>query len=304
MSEKQLAIEVKGLRKTFGDLKAVRGVDLSINKGEIFGFVGPNGSGKTTTIRMLCGLLTPDEGEGRCMGYNILTESSKIKRNIGYMTQHYTLYKDMTVYENLKFMADLYRIKNKKEKIDYLLEELHLTDRIDQISGTLSGGWKQRLTLAATLLHDPKVLLLDEPTSAVDLQARREFWTQIEKLTAKGVTALVSTQFMDEVNRCHRLAYISSGQIMAVGTAENIINQSPLEAWFIKGRAWHQLFAEFEKDFFDWQMTPQRDGLHVVVAPNTKLPDVSKHGLKWERTDLTFEDVFVGLVQNDIMGQI
>lgn len=232
-------IDVTGINKHFGNKHVVRDLALQVKAGEIFGFLGPNGSGKTTSIRMLCGLLTPDSGEGRCLGYDVLTESAEIKRQVGYMTQKFSLWDDLTIAENLDFVARMFGMKDRGRVVDQALEELGLGGRRKQLAGTLSGGWKQRLALASCLLHDPKLLLLDEPTAGVDPKARREFWEEIHRLSAKGITILVSTHYMDEAERCHRLAYIAYGRLLASGTAADIIAARPLVTWIVSGRDAH-----------------------------------------------------------------
>ena len=212
------AIEVRDLVKRFGDKTVVDHVTMTVAEGEIVGFLGPNGSGKTTTIRIMCGLLTPDEGEGEVLGYDLRTESLKIKREVGYMTQRFSFYEDLTIAENLEFVARLYQLKPVAEHVDRTLEELGLTTRRNQLAGTLSGGWKQRLALAACIMHKPKLLLLDEPTAGVDPKARREFWDEIHQLARGGLTVLVSTHYMDEAERCHRISYISYGRMLASGS--------------------------------------------------------------------------------------
>lgn len=234
-SNPEFAIEVTNLCKSFNGKAAVQQVSLKVKQGEIFGFLGPNGGGKTTTIRMLCGLLTPDSGDGHCLGYNILTDTRNIKVHTGYMTQHFSLYDDLTVRENLDFMAHLYEVKDRKEIVDMAIVELGLTQRADQLAGTLSGGWKQRLSLTAALLHKPKLLLLDEPTAGVDPKARREFWDHIHYLATKGITILVSTHYMDEVERCHRLGYVFDGKILVQGTKEEISEYAGLTTWIVSG---------------------------------------------------------------------
>lgn len=226
--DERIAIKVTDLCKRFNGKLVIDNLSLQVNRGEIFGFLGPNGGGKTTTIRMLCGLLTPDSGSGNCIGYDILTEARQIKLRIGYMTQHFSLYDDLTVRENLDFMAHLYGVRNRKEVVATAIEDIGLKDRSNQLAGTLSGGWKQRLSLSAAILHQPELLLLDEPTAGVDPMARREFWDHIHDLAAKGVTVLVSTHYMDEAERCHRLGYIFHGKILAQGTKDEIISHAGL----------------------------------------------------------------------------
>jgi ABC-2 type transport system ATP-binding protein len=217
------AIDVQRLNKNFGDKHVVKDVSLRVERGEIFGFLGPNGSGKTTCIRMLCGLLTPDAGTGTCLGFDIVRDSTRIKRQVGYMTQKFSYWDDLTIRENLDFVARMYRMKDRAAVVDQALQGLGLTHRADQLAGTLSGGWKQRLALAACLLHDPQLLLLDEPTAGVDPSARRDFWEELHLLAARGISVLVSTHYMDEAERCHKLAYIAYGELLAQGTGREII---------------------------------------------------------------------------------
>jgi ABC-2 type transport system ATP-binding protein len=229
------AIEAEGLTKRFGDRTVVDHVSLEVGQGEIVGFLGPNGSGKTTTIRMLTGLLTPDEGSGRCLGFDIVREAEQIKRNIGYMTQRFSFYEDLSIRENLEFVARLYALSPLREHVDDTLERLGLASRQRQLAGQLSGGWKQRLALAACVMHAPRLLLLDEPTAGVDPQARREFWDQIHRLADDGLTVLVSTHYMDEAERCHRIVYISYGKVVARGTVEEVIAASGLSTFVVRG---------------------------------------------------------------------
>src|SRR5581483_3919448 len=207
-----LAIDVKGLTKRFGQKTAVDHIDIAVPEGQVWGFLGPNGSGKTTTIRMLCGLLRADEGQGTCLGLDFRTQSEAIKRQVGYMTQRFSFWEDLSIRENLEFVARMYGIDNAKKKVDDTLARLGLVKRQDQLAGALSGGWKQRMALAACMLHDPKLLLLDEPTAGVDPKARRDFWEEIHALSAEGLTVLVSTHYMDEAERCDRIVYILNGK--------------------------------------------------------------------------------------------
>lgn len=229
------AIDVRGLNKHFGPKHVVSDLALQVEAGEIFGFLGPNGSGKTTTIRMLCGLLTPDSGEGQCLGHDVLHESAAIKRRVGYMTQRFSLWDDLTIEENLDFVARMFGMPDRRSAVARTLEELGLSARRKQLAGTLSGGWKQRLSLAACLLHRPRLLLLDEPTAGVDPQARRDFWEEIHRLSAAGITVLVSTHYMDEAERCHRLAYLAYGRLLAVGTAHGVVTAQGLHTWALRG---------------------------------------------------------------------
>ena len=230
-----IAIEVEGLTKSFGDRTVVRNLSMRVKRGEIYGFLGPNGSGKTTTIRMLCGLLTPDSGRGTCLGFDIRTQAEKIKRHVGYMTQRFSLYEDLSVRENLEFIGRIYGISDPAGAARVAIERLGLTARKEQLAGRLSGGWKQRLALGACTLPDPQLLLLDEPTAGVDPKARREFWNEIHELAAKGLTVLVSTHYMDEAERCHEIAYIAFGELLAHGTVAEVIAGSHLMTYEVSG---------------------------------------------------------------------
>ena len=235
MDTPPLVIDVAGINKHFGDKHVVKDLSLQVRQGEIFGFLGPNGSGKTTSIRMLCGLLTPDSGSGTCLGLDVLSESAAIKRQVGYMTQKFSLWDDLTIAENLDFVARMFGMADRRSAVDQALADLDLTGRRNQLAGTLSGGWKQRLALACCLLHQPRLLLLDEPTAGVDPKARRDFWEEIHRLSAAGITVLVSTHYMDEAERCHRLAYISYGALLASGTAAEVVASQNLHTWEIHG---------------------------------------------------------------------
>jgi len=241
MNGAPLTIDVAGINKHFGDKHVVKDLSLQLKQGEIFGFLGPNGSGKTTSIRMLCGLLTPDSGRGTCLGLDVLTQSAAIKRQVGYMTQKFSLWDDLTIGENLDFVARMFGMKERKQAVAQALIELGLEGRRNQLAGTLSGGWKQRLALASCLLHQPKLLLLDEPTAGVDPKARRDFWEEIHRLSAAGITVLVSTHYMDEAERCHRLAYIAYGTLLASGTADEVVASQKLHTWQISGEGLQDL---------------------------------------------------------------
>jgi ABC-2 type transport system ATP-binding protein len=232
---RETVIDIAGLTKRFGDKTVVDHVDLTVERGEIVGFLGPNGSGKTTTIRMICGLLKPDAGTGTCLGYDILTQADLIKLQVGYMTQRFSLYEDLTIEENLEFVARLYALNPRQRFVADTLDQLGLANRKHQLAGTLSGGWKQRLALAASVMHQPKLLLLDEPTAGVDPKARREFWDEIHQLAAEGLTVLVSTHYMDEAERCHRIVYIAYGKVVARGTVPEVIAQSGLHTVVVRG---------------------------------------------------------------------
>ncbi len=234
-NDSEYAIDVTGLTKSFSDQIAVDHVSLKVRRGEVFGFLGPNGSGKTTTIRMLCGLLSPEDGSGTCLGFDIMRESTEIQKRVGYMTQKFSLYEDLTIEENLLFVCRMYQMDNLKERVAAALSSLGLYDRRKQLAGALSGGWKQRLALVACMIHEPELLLLDEPTAGVDPKARRSFWDEIHEMAAKGITVLVSTHYMDEAERCHRLAYLSNGKLLAQGTGPELIKLSGLHTWRIEG---------------------------------------------------------------------
>src|SRR6476659_6879728 len=236
-----LAIDVRGMTKRFGARMAVDHIDLKVPTGEIYGFLGPNGSGKTTFIRMLCGLLRPDAGSGTCLGHDVITESEAIKRQVGYMTQRFSFYEDLSIVENLDFVARMYSVPHRRAAVRDSLARLGLMDRKDQLAGELSGGWKQRLALAACMIHHPKLLLLDEPTAGVDPIARREFWEEIHQLAAEGLTFLITTHYMDEAERCHRLAYIAYGRLLTHGTVPEVIAQARLTTWAVSGPNLHQL---------------------------------------------------------------
>ena len=296
------AIEVSGLTKTFGTRKVVDRLALRVERGEIFGFLGPNGSGKTTSIRMLCGLLTPDAGEGQCLGYDIRTQAALIKREVGYMTQRFSFYEDLSIRENLAFVAAVYELDDARATVDAALKDLGLVDRQHQLAGQLSGGWKQRMALAACLLHRPKLLLLDEPTAGVDPQARREFWAEIHRLAAQGMTVLVSTHYMDEAERCHRLAYIAYGQLLAQGTPAELVRSCGLSTWTVDGESLHALQGELLNLSAAEQVVPFGTSLHVSGADAQALeqqlqPYFGRDGLRWTRDTPRLEDVFIHLMR-------
>ena len=291
------AIEVSGLVKRFGDKTDVDHVSMSVAEGEIVGFLGPNGSGKTTTIRMMCGLLTPDEGEGEVLGYDLRRESLLIKREVGYMTQRFSFYEDLTIAENLEFVARLYRLKPVAKFVDDTLEDLGLTTRRKQLAGTLSGGWKQRLALAACIMHRPKLLLLDEPTAGVDPKARREFWDEIHRLAARGLTVLVSTHYMDEAERCHRINYISYGKLLATGTVEEVVRNAGLFTYVVRGPRLEEITARLRSSPGVEQVAPFGTTLHVVgldrTALETALAAIKADGVSYEEGETSLEDVFI-----------
>jgi ABC-2 type transport system ATP-binding protein len=296
------AIDVQRLNKHFGDKHVVKDVSLRVQRGEIFGFLGPNGSGKTTCIRMLCGLLTPDSGTGTCLGADIVRESAQIKREVGYMTQRFSYWEDLTIRENLDFVARLYQMRNRKEAVDRALDGLGLVHRANQLAGTLSGGWKQRLALAACLLHEPKLLLLDEPTAGVDPSARRDFWEDLHRLAARGISVLVSTHYMDEAERCHKLAYIAWGELLAQGTADEIVRSLGLATWAIYGDALVELGERLRKAPGVAQTVAFGAALHVSGPDEAALSATleqlaqAEPGLRIERIDTKLEHAFIYLM--------
>jgi ABC-2 type transport system ATP-binding protein len=295
-----IVIDVHGLKKSFDGREVVHGVSMQVRRGTIYGFLGPNGSGKTTTIRMLCGLLTPDAGEGTCLGYDIRTEADKIKRRVGYMTQRFSLYEDLSVRENLEFVARIYGIADPAAAATAAIEHLGLTQRQDQIAGTLSGGWKQRLALGACTLPDPKLLLLDEPTAGVDPKARREFWNEIHALAAGGLTVLVSTHYMDEAERCHEIAYISYGTLLVHGSVNEVVEHSGLHTYTVSGSGVIRLSQELS-DNPDVLVTAFGVKLHVSARDKAKLdaaiaPYRDDPTLQWEESEPSLEDVFIDLM--------
>lgn len=293
-----LAIDVRGMTKRFGKRTVVDDVDLAVATGEIVGFLGPNGSGKTTTIRMICGLLKPDAGEGTVLGLDVRTQSAAIKRQVGYMTQRFSFYEDLTIAENLIFVARLYGLKPAEQAVAKTLEGLGLASRQDQLAGTLSGGWKQRLALAACIMHQPKLLLLDEPTAGVDPKARREFWDEIHRLAGDGMTVLVSTHYMDEAERCHRIGYIAYGRMLATGTVEEVVHGSGLVTFVVHGAVKPaQMRALAAADGVE-QVAPFGATLHVVGTDRAKLeaalePLSRETGLRVEPGETSLEDVFI-----------
>ena len=295
-----LAIDVHDLVKRYGPRTVVDHVSLAVEQGRICGFLGPNGSGKTTTLRMICGLLTPDGGGGTCLGHDLVRERDEIKRQAGYMTQRFGLYEDLTIRENLEFVARVYELDRVAERVDQSLERLGLATRRNQLAGSLSGGWKQRLALAACVLHEPKLLLLDEPTAGVDPKARRAFWDEIHAYAAQGITVLVSTHYMDEAERCHEIAYIAYGELMARGTADEVIAQSGLKSFIATGPGADRL-APMLRDApgvtaaaaFGATLhvsSPDRDALLSAIAP------LRTDAIAWSEAKPTLEDVFIHLM--------
>lgn len=291
-------IDVKNLRKTFDGKVAVDDISLKINKGEVFGFLGPNGSGKTTTIRLICGLLTPDKGGGTCLGYDIVKQASLIKREVGYMTQTFSLYDEMSVYENLDFIARLYEIDNRNARVYESMDFIGIPKaRHHQLAGTLSGGWRQRLALAAAILHKPKVLLLDEPTAGVDPKARRQFWDEIHHLSNEGITTLVSTHYMDEAERCDELAYITFGRIISQGTPADMLAEANLTTWRVSGPDLDHLADKLREISAISLVANFGRSLHVSGLNEQKLSSaISTFNVppyEWVKIHPSLEDVFI-----------
>ena len=295
-------IDVRGITKRYGQRAVVDHFDMRVQRGRIYGFLGPNGSGKTTTLRILCGLLTPDEGEGTCLGYDIRHESDLIKRHVGYMTQKFGLYEDLSIEENLDFIARVYEVDKRKATVEATLLRLGLASRRSQLAGTLSGGWKQRLALAACLLHEPQLLLLDEPTAGVDPKARREFWDQIHDLAGAGLTVLVTTHYMDEAERCHELSYISEGLLLVRGAVAELIAGAGLVTCAISGADLAGLAHALRALPSLRSVASFGATLHVSAASQAALdkalmPFLHK-GIKVAAIDASLEDVFIALMQD------
>ncbi|MCB8819364.1 ABC transporter ATP-binding protein [Microvirga rosea] len=299
--EPAIVIDVEGLTKSFGGRTVVRNLSMQVHRGLIYGFLGPNGSGKTTTLRMLCGLLTPDSGHGTCLGYDILTQSAEIKRHVGYMTQRFSLYADLSIRENLEFVARVYNLDDPRAAADGAIRRLGLENRAGQLAGELSGGWKQRLALGACILPGPQLLLLDEPTAGVDPKARRDFWDEIHALAHQGMTVLVSTHYMDEAERCHEIAYIAYGELLAHGSVEEVIADAHLATYIVTGPDLADL-AEHLKTLEGVDMVaPFGTALHVSGRDKTRLDaatkDLREHGPQvWSAGEATLEDVFIDLM--------
>ena len=301
MNSSDLVIDVQGITKRFGNRTVVNNIPMQVRRGEIYGFLGPNGSGKTTFLRMLCGLLTPDGGSGRCLGYDIRRDSREIKKNIGYMTQRFSFYEDLTIEENLDFIAKLYELPQRKAAVDKSLERLGLTARRRQLAGTLSGGWKQRLALSACLIHEPQLLLLDEPTAGVDPKARRDFWEEIHKLAADGLTVLITTHYMDEAERCHRLAYIAYGNLLTRGSVEEVVKTANLTTWEVTGPDLPALAEKIRGQpgveqvvaFGATLHVSGRDSAHLRASLNPWMTGIHR----WEPIEPGLEDVFISLME-------
>lgn len=306
-----LVVDVDRINKHFGSKHVVKDLSLQVRRGEIFGFLGPNGSGKTTSIRMMCGLLTPDSGHGTCLGFDIIKQSYQIKRRVGYMTQKFSYWDDLSIRENLDFVARIYGMKQRKEVVDQSLEKLGLSSRAKQLAGSLSGGWKQRLALAASMLHQPELLLLDEPTAGVDPAARRDFWEELHRLAAEGISVLVSTHYMDEAERCHKLAYLAYGKLLVQGTAAEVVAGQGLTTWAI----YNSRDSDDNKLVGLSQQLHGQPGVDQLVVFGTSLHVCGKdaalleqtlrritasQGLRMELIDTSLEDVFIYMMNRSI----
>ncbi|MGZ3480974.1 MAG: ABC transporter ATP-binding protein [Myxococcaceae bacterium] len=296
-----LAIDVHGLCKSFGARQVVQGLDLRVARGQICGFLGANGSGKTTTLRMLCGLLTPDAGEGTCLGLDVRRDAPRIRRRVGYMTQRFSFYEDLTVQENLDFVARLYELPDRPHRIDAVLARAGLTDRRTQLAGELSGGWKQRLALAACVLHEPELLLLDEPTAGVDPKARREFWDLIHLLANEGITVLVSTHYMDEAERCHRIVYLSGGKLVVEGSAAEVVARSGLITFVGSGEGLSEAATALDRtpgveSAAVFGQTLRVSGTHRAALEQALGPWRERRDLTWVEEPPSLEDVFIHLL--------
>ncbi|MBV8379772.1 MAG: ABC transporter ATP-binding protein [Paucibacter sp.] len=297
----ELAVDVRGLTKRYGGRAVVDAIDLQVGQGRIVGFLGPNGSGKTTTIRMLCGLLTPDAGEGTCLGLDFRHDAIAIRRQVGYMTQRFGLYEDLSIRQNLDFIARLFGMEDRRRAVDDAVARLGLTGRQHQLAGSLSGGWKQRLALAACLLHRPRLLLLDEPTGGVDPKARRDFWDEIHELAAQGITVLVSTHYMDEAERCHELVYIAYGQILARGTQQQIIAGAGQTVWAVEGADAQACIGLLKAQPGVLSAAAFGAKVHVAGRDEALLdaalaPLRGREGLRVTRGEASLEDVFISLI--------
>lgn len=294
-------IDVREITKRFGPRTVVNRIDMRVQRGEIYGFLGPNGSGKTTFLRMLCGLLTPDAGEGHCLGYDIRTQSAEIKCHVGYMTQKFSFYEDLSIEENLDFVARIYGLPDRRTAVRQSLERLGLEARRKQLAGQLSGGWKQRLALAACMIHQPQLLLLDEPTAGVDPKARRDFWEEIHRLAAEGLTVMITTHYMDEAERCHRLAYIAYGNLLARGTVDEVVQGAGLNTWELTGPNLPAVAAQLRGRPGVEQVVAFGNTLHVsgrdAAALESALRPWTSDDHRCQRIEAGLEDVFISLME-------
>lgn len=297
-----VVIDVQGLCKIFNGHTVVDRLSLQVGSGEIYGFLGPNGSGKTTFLRMLCGLLRPDAGEGSCLGFDVRRESDRIRPLIGYMPQRFSLYEDLSVRENLDFMARIYGVPERKDVINATMEKMRLTPFSERLAGALSGGWKQRLALSCALLHQPQLLLLDEPTAGIDPKARRDFWDDLYELSGAGVTTLISTHYMDEAERCHRLAYLAYGELLVTGSPNEIVAGAGLSSWSVRGDDLHALALELRQLPGVEQVVP----FGVTLRVGGRDPQLLEKSIApfrrgahaWEESTTTLEEVFIHLMRD------
>jgi ABC-type multidrug transport system ATPase subunit len=300
MNQPVAAIDVRGLCKSFGKLRVVDGLNLKVPQGEICGFLGGNGSGKTTTIRMLCGLLTPDAGEGTCLGLDIMREAEQVRLQVGYMTQRFSFYGDLTVEENLDFVARLYQMPGRREAVREVIERMEMADRVHQLAGQLSGGWKQRMALAAAVLHKPRLLLLDEPTAGVDARARRAFWDLISDMALDGMTVLVSTHYMDEAERCHRVVYLSGGKLVVQGPAEDVVRDAKLITFEATGEGLGALLHRARATPGIESATVIGKALRIVgterQATGRAIASLAAPGVAWHEVAPRLDDVFIHLL--------
>lgn len=296
----ELIIDVFGMTKRFGNRTVVNKIDLQVEKGEIYGFLGPNGSGKTTFIRMLCGLLRADEGSGTCLGHDVIKETESIKAQVGYMTQKFSFYEDLSIAENLDFVGRIYGLPHRRDAVQQSLERLGLKDRQKQLAGSLSGGWKQRLALAACLIHQPKLLLLDEPTAGVDPKARRDFWERIQDLSGQGLTFLITTHYMDEAERCHRLAYLAYGNLLIRGAVDEVIAYTHLNTWSVSGPDLQKLAHELRGKPGVDQAVAFGNSLHLSgsdpIALEEAIAPYRQGGYEWKQIQSGLEDAFIHLM--------
>jgi ABC-2 type transport system ATP-binding protein len=300
------AIDVSGITKSFGGKVVVNNLSLRVEQGEIYGFLGPNGSGKTTFIRMLCGLLKPDSGSGQCLGMDVINDASRIKTRVGYMAQRFSLYGDLSVRENLDFMARVYGVDNRQRAVGEMIERMSLGAYADQLAGTLSGGWKQRLALASSLIHGPELLLLDEPTAGVDPKARRDFWDEVHELAGQGLTALISTHYMDEAERCHRLAYIAYGDLLTKGTVEEVVSGRGLATWEVSGEGLYELAKVLKTLPGVEQVAHFGNTLHVSgpdpALLEKNLTPFMSGPQQYREVATSLEEVFISLMNESVRG--
>ena len=302
MDNDKFVIDVKGLTKVYGAKTVVDDVSLRVKEGDIYGFLGPNGSGKTTSIRMVCGLLPITKGQGTCLGYDIGTHGNMIKQQVGYMTQKFTLYQDLTVRENLKIFARLHNLKDINQSVDRVIDDLEIGKaRANQKAGQLSGGWKQRLALGVAIIHDPKLLLLDEPTAGVDPKARRQFWDYISTLSSKGITTLVSTHYMDEAERCNKLSYIAYGKLLSSGTQQDIIDSCNIKTYNIIGENVFRIVTELQNSNEIEQVSMFGSSVHLSIKSVNDIEPIKRkyQEYQWQQIDTSLEDAFIYLMKNE-----